>query len=138
MKGLLKIVGILGGIFFLERRRPLRSETESEIRRNERNLTGSKMTDRTYCRIFGAALLAVLAFWAIGRILIIMQNPPLVALLRERALLDSLMLISGAIVVVASLVGAVVIAVLRVRSENLPALSESQVSAISARASHRW
>jgi sterol desaturase/sphingolipid hydroxylase (fatty acid hydroxylase superfamily) len=41
MKGLLKIVGfagILGGIFFLERRRPLRSETESKLRRNERNL----------------------------------------------------------------------------------------------------
>jgi sterol desaturase/sphingolipid hydroxylase (fatty acid hydroxylase superfamily) len=41
MKGFLKIagfVGILGGIFFLERRRPLRSETESKTRRNERNL----------------------------------------------------------------------------------------------------
>jgi hypothetical protein len=41
MKGFLKIVGfvgILGGIFLLERRRPLRTETESKTRRNGRNL----------------------------------------------------------------------------------------------------
>src|SRR5579859_7138216 len=41
MKGFLKVggfVGILGGIFFLERRRPLRGETESKTRRNGRNL----------------------------------------------------------------------------------------------------
>src|SRR5438552_4050907 len=42
MKGFLKIagfLGILGGIFFLERRRPLRSEKESKMLRNGRNLT---------------------------------------------------------------------------------------------------
>ena len=41
MKGLLKIaglLGILGGLFLLERRCPLRAETESKARRNGRNL----------------------------------------------------------------------------------------------------
>src|SRR5215471_11293013 len=41
MKGFLKIVGfvgVLGGIFFLERCRPLRGETESKTRHSGRNL----------------------------------------------------------------------------------------------------
>ena len=41
MKGIVKIagfLGILGGFFLLERRRPLRTETESKTRRNGRNL----------------------------------------------------------------------------------------------------
>jgi len=42
MKGILKIaglLGILGGLVFLECRRPLRAERESKVRRNARNTT---------------------------------------------------------------------------------------------------
>ncbi len=50
MKGLLKIaglLGLLGGLVFLEHRRPLRAEKESKPRRNARNLTVAALAAST-------------------------------------------------------------------------------------------